>query len=204
MKVFNKTHVLIIEQRLKESGLSNQAILQDLLDHYCCEIEAAMEKGIDFEQAYKNAWNAINPNGVNEIEEELFFMLNFNKQTTMKKIVYLNGFFAATFIATALLFRFNHWPGTPALSVLGFAFLIITSLLVLIAHAKKFNFLTAQAIIRLLSGNTAAILIAIGSIFKIFYFPYANILTVTGFAILITLYIPTFFYHLYKQALTEA
>lgn len=204
MEPFNKTHVILVEERLRQSGLQSESMFHDLLDHYCCIIETDMEKGSDFETAYKNAWNTISPNGLIEIEEELFFMLNFNKQTTMKKIVYACGFCAATFITGGLLFRMNHWPGTPALAIFGFSFLIITCILVLVNGVKKINQLNSQGIIRLLSGNTAAILIAIGSIFKIFYLPGANAITIIGFLFLIFLYIPTFFYHLYKQSVIEA
>ncbi len=204
MEPFNKTHVIRVEERLRQSGLRSESMLNDLLDHYCCIIEAEMEKGIAFETAYQKAWNTISPNGLIEIEEELFFMLNFNKQTTMKKIVYACGFCAATFISAGLLFRIFHWAGTPAIGILGFAFLIITCLLVLINSTKKIRQLNLQGMVRLLSGNTAAILIAIGSIFKTLSFPYANLITLIGFLFLIFLYIPTFFYHLYQQSLSEA
>src|ERR1035438_3773147 len=85
-----------------------------------------MLQGNDFETAYNKAFRAITPNGMHEIQEELFFLLTFKKQTNMKRIIYGFGFFAAFLISTGLMFRIMHWPGATILLFLGFTSLLMT------------------------------------------------------------------------------
>lgn len=203
MEAFNKTHVELITQRIKNGGINNEALAADLLDHYCCIVEEEMSKGKPFEVAYRNAWNSINPGGLNELEEELFFLIHLNKQITMNRLKYLGGFFAATFIAVGFLFYILHWPGGKAISIMGYGSLLFTCIFMLVMSFKKYGSGHKQEKFRLITGNLTGIFIATGSLFKAFWFPGANILLVTGFFILVILYLPAFFYHSYKRSVTE-
>jgi hypothetical protein len=204
MPVFSKTHVEIIEERLRQSGLQNESIILDLIDHYCCIVEEEMDKGRSFDEAYTKAWNSISPNGTIEIEEELIFLLNLNNQIVMKKIMYLSGFFAASTITLSFLFRTLNWPGARVFHILGFSFLFITCLILLVNAIRNKSKLSKQEMARIVSGNSAAFLISLGSLFKSFYMPGANVMMLLGFVILISFYIPMFFHHLYKRSLIEA
>ena len=203
MPVFSNTHIDIIEARLRKSGLKNEGIIVDLIDHYCCIVEEEMDKGISFEEAYNIAWNSISPNGTIEIEEELFFLLNLNNQIVMKKIMYLSGFLAASNITLSFLFRTLHWLGATFFHVLGFSFLFITCLILLVNAIRNKSKLSKQEMARIFSGNTAAFFISIGSLFKSFSMPGANMMMLLGFVVLISLYIPMFFHHIYKRSLQE-
>lgn len=204
MPVFSKTHIDIIESRLRKSGLKNEAIIVDLIDHYCCIVEVEMDKGISFDEAYTKAWNSISPNGTIEIEEELIFLLNLNNQIVMKKIMYLNGFLAATNITISFLFRTLHWPGAKVFHILGFGFLFITCVILLLNGIRNKSKLSRPEFTRLISGNIAALLISVGSLFKSFSMPGANIMMLLGFVVLVSVFIPMFFHHLYKSSLQEA
>ena len=48
------------------------------------------------------------------------------------------------------------------------------------------------------SGFFAAMLISTGAIFKMMFWPYANVLMVLGFMALNLIFMPVFFYHRYK------
>ncbi|OIQ18132.1 MAG: hypothetical protein BM557_07400 [Flavobacterium sp. MedPE-SWcel] len=51
-----------------------------------------------------------------------------------------------------------------------------------------------------ISGYIATTLISTGWFFKIMHWPFAGILLALGFAILIILFFPTFFYNKYKSS----
>lgn len=205
MEVFNKTHVQLIEQRIKLSGLSNPQLIEDMLDHYCCVVEEEMSQGASFDEAYKRAWNCISPNGLVEIENELFLMLNFNKHIQMKKLMYFSGFMAAMFIATGFLFRIVNWPGAMAVSFLGYAFLFIACVTIMVNRFKQKSVTTSKMdSIRMYAGNLTALFISVGSMFKGLHYPGANMMLLIGFVILIGVYLPIFFYHAYKSSLAES
>lgn len=203
MAVFNQTHVELIEQRIKLSGLSNPQLIDDMVDHYCCVVEEEMNKGLSFDEAYKKAWNCISPNGLVEIENELFLMLNFNKHIQMKKLVYSFGFLAAMFVATGFLFRILSWPGALAVSFLGYACLFVVCILVMVNRFKRKATSSKMDTFRAYAGNFTALFISVGSMFKGLHFPGANMLLLIGFIILIALYLPAFFYHAYRLSLSE-
>lgn len=203
MTVFNRSHVQLIEKRIRLSGLTNSQLIDDMVDHYCCLVEEEMDKGASFDEAYKKAWNCISPNGLVEIENELFLMLNFNKHIQMKKLMYLTGFLAAMFIATGFLFRILHWPGAVAVSFLGYAFLFISCVIIMINRFVQKTVSSKMDLVRAYAGNITALLISVGSMFKAFHFPAANMLLLLGFIALIAVYLPTFFYHAYRLSISE-
>jgi hypothetical protein len=159
-----------------------------------------MSAGDDFNDAYNKAFCAITPNGMSEIQEELFFLLTIKTQTNMKRIIYASGFFAAFFISTGLMFRTVHWSYSSQIMSIGFGALIISSCAIFINSLKFSKNHPLQYNIRVVVGFLAALFISSGSIFKTLYFPGANIQIVAGMSLLNFVFIPMFFYHLYKQA----
>jgi hypothetical protein len=200
MAQLNDEQVHIISERIA-AGISNHGLHTDLLDHYCCFIEAEMDCGTDFESAYRLAFRAITPNGMQEIQEELFFLLTLKQQTNMKRIIYSSGFVAAFCISLSLLCRHMHYPGVPFLSITGFGALIITSTAILIKALRHIDHERPMYNLRIIVGFAAALLLSVGSIFKMLLYPGANVLIALGLLVLSFCFIPMLFYHLYKQSL---
>ncbi len=193
----------IIYQRITSDGVTTTALQGGLLDHYCCYIEEEMSNGTDFEAAYRKAFMAITPNGMHEIEEELFFLMNFKKQTNMKRVIYGTGFAAAFLISMGLLFKTLHWPGASVMMFSGFGALII-AIAALWAHSlKHMNKYSGIYKTQIFSGFAAGLLVSSGSMFKTLYFPTANIQIMLGMLLLNLVFLPLFFYQLYKQSISS-
>jgi hypothetical protein len=202
MKQLTDEQVEIIEQRIR-SGLSHSGLVNDILDHYCCYIEEQMNDSVSFDDAYTMAFQAISPNGVHEIQEELFYLLTFKKQTNMKRITYGLGFLAAFLISTGFMFRIFHWPFAGFLMSWGFGALFTTMLMLVITSIKRVPSLTTMANVRTFAGLAAGLLIASGNLFKLHYWPTANIQMLVGMVVLNVLFLPMLFYHMYQQALLQ-
>jgi len=201
MAQLSDEQVELISQRIVADGVTNTGLQNDLLDHYCCYIEAAMER-LDFDTAFEQAFRAITPNGMHEIQEELFFLLTFKTQTNMKRIIYGSGFLAAFFISIGLLSKTLHWPYGNQSLFLGFCALILTSIALFVNSTKFVKAHSATYNIRTWVGFLSAFLISSGSIFKMLHYPGANIQILAGMLPLTFVFIPMFFYNLYKQSLT--
>lgn len=203
MVQLNETEVMAILDKIVADGITNTDLQNGLLDHYCCYIEEKMSQGSDFETAYNDAFKAITPNGMHEIQEELFFLLTFKKQTTMKRVIYGAGFLAAFFISFAFLFIAMRFPGVPFLLITGFSCLLIsvgTLFINAIIHARQHP---RQYNSRMVTVFIAVLLLSTGIIFKVLYFPGANILFTLGMLTLNFGFIPAFFIHLYKQSVAN-
>jgi hypothetical protein len=201
MYLLSEEQVENVLERITKSGLSNRKLTDDLLDHFCCFMEEQIDIGKDFEAAFTEAYKAITPNGAQEIQEELFFLLTFKKQTNMKRIMYGSGFLAAFGISTGLMFKIMHWPGAQVTLLAGFIALIVSVVVLLINALRHIDKHSSAYNARLIIGVAAGFFIASGSIFKIFWMPGANIQMVLGMGIFSFIFLPMFFYQLYKKAI---
>jgi ABC-type multidrug transport system fused ATPase/permease subunit len=193
----------IVCSRLQGEGIADQKLEQDLVDHFCCHMEEHMEEGADFEQAFKEATTAISPNGVKEIEFELYFILNFKKQLSMKRFIFLAGFAAAFLLSTGTMFKTLHWPGANIILFSGFSSLLLAALGT-VAHLLTYLRDSPTSFwFRTVTGVSAATLISLGSIFKLLSFPGANIMYTLGILILNFVFLPLFFYHVYKSGFVK-
>ena len=195
--------VATVQERISSAGHLQRDLLNGLLDHYCCFIEQEMDKGREFEAAYELAFVAITPNGAEEIQEELFFLMTIHKQINMKRIIYGSGFVTAFSISMGLLSRTMHWPQASIFMIIGFSALIISSGAILVNFAK---FVTSHSLVytlRVFTGFFAALLIATGSIFKELHFPLANFLILCGMVLLNFIFIPMLFWFLYQYSVKK-
>lgn len=203
MNQLSEQHIDIVYERLKKSALRNGKLEEDLLDHYCCHIEDAMSKGAEFETAFEDAAKDIAPNGVKEIEFELFLLINFNKQLSMKKTIFIIGFLSAFLLSSGIMFRTMHWPGANVMLVTSLSLVLITMVTVLL---HLFSFTKNQSTLfwfRSITGVVSIMLIASGFLFKMFHMPTAAIQYTLGTLIFNLTFLPMFFYHLYKSGVVR-
>jgi len=126
MNSLTEEQIDYITQIVNKSTIQSEAMKEDLIDHFCCAIEADMQKGTSFETAYNKAYYYICPNGFDEIQRETIFLLTFKNIKKMKKLLYLSGYLSAIGATTTLFMKLNHFPGG------SFALLITTVILLLV------------------------------------------------------------------------
>lgn len=205
MVTLNENQVELICERIFQNPLQDTDLQDSLLDHFCCFVESKMSEGFSFEESIREASVAIAPHGVGEIEEELFFIIHFKTQLTMKRILYFSSFLVAFSLSFYLLFKHLHWPYANVLLQLGNVILLFFALPSLVALAfKNKNGLDKMDKIRLSIGVVAGGLISTGMIFKGLYFPGAGIMFTIGCGIFACLFLPIFFYQLYQKSIQLA
>jgi hypothetical protein len=194
-------HIDTISRKLKDGGIVDARLHADLLDHICCFIEEQGRE--DFDMLLIQAIHLLAPNGLNEIEEERYFLFHFHKQLTMKRILFFCGFATTFLFTTGFTFKLMHWPAAIIFLIGSYLALILTTALIASnavrnarSHSLAFN-------VRIFTGVLAAFLIAVGSIFKLLHYPSANIQFVSGVFLLNFVFLPLFFYQLYNQSLSK-
>jgi hypothetical protein len=104
-----------------------------------------------------------------------------------------SGLFATISLIAGLILKFTHSPGAAFLIVVGiivFSFLFLPLMVVLKTRdqgPKRDIMLTAV-------GSLCGMLFALGTLFKIMYWPYANFLGISGIVTLGLIYIPIHFF----------
>ena len=203
MQQLNDEQVLTILNRIIADGITDNDLQIGLLDHYCCFIEETLLTGTDFESAYNTAFRAITPNGMHEIQEELYLILNYNQHTNMKRIIYLSSFSTVFCISTVIMFKTMHWSGASILFQIAFLLVITTAVILFSNSIKHWKSHTLGYNIRVVTGFIAASLISVGAIFKSLHYPTAGFQIVTGVLLLNLVFLPMFFYHLYRGAILK-
>ena len=192
-------HIDIISAKLKDGGIKDTLLHNDLLDHICTFIEQSDSD--DFDALLQQALYLVAPNGVHEIEEERFFLFHFHKQLTMKRALFFSGFTATFLITTGITFKQMHWPGANIMLMYGYVALLLSIILIGFNAFRHANAHTAAFKARIIIGIVAGSLISLGSIFKLHHWPSANIQFVLGILLLNFLFLPMFFYQLYQRSL---
>ena len=199
MEQLSDHQVILILDRIIAGGVTDKNLQNDLLDHYCCFIEERLRSERDFEMVYNLAFQHITPNGMQEIQQELYFILNSNKQTIMKRIIYLFGFITLFFISTGILFKTSHWPYANILVLISPFLVIATSAILFFNSLKHWKSNSALHNTRAVTGFISALLIGDGLIFKLFHYAGGTFQVAFGVCLLNMVYLPILFYGLYKQ-----
>jgi hypothetical protein len=201
MTVLTEAQFQELENCLISDRLQNVGLHYDLLDHFYCLTTLYMDQGKEFPEAMAQAKKELAPEGFSTIEEEVSIFLQFNFQIQMNRILY-SGAFLATFGQTAyVLFRNLKWPAANAFLILGIMALFFMVLPVLSYRIyKRGKSMEYYVKFRMIIGMLAIALFGLGSAFKVFYLPGANIQILAGTALLALGFFPMYFWQLFTEA----
>jgi hypothetical protein len=107
---------------VRNSGITYSHLLDDLIDHVCCDVEYEMKQGLPFEKAYEKVKQKIGIEGLQHIQDDTLYLIDKNYRT-MKKTMRIFGVLAPILMAFGGLFKIMHWPTAGILLVLGFFFM---------------------------------------------------------------------------------
>ena len=193
-----------IIEKVSSSKLKNRRLRDDLIDHLCCLTEINMDQGQEFENAYEKALNQTAPNGLEEIQKETIFLLNYHKIMFMKRLMYGTGYLFALTAITGVFLKLMHFPGAALLSFiggLGFAFVFLP--LLIINRYKKFAHQVMTERLRWILGVSSAMLFMLASVMKIFHLQGAALMLFISFLVFGFGFLPFLFFRMYKKSITE-
>ena len=122
----NNGHLERITNHLNFSGIKSLSLYDDIFDHYCCKVEELMRQNtMTIDQAIEHAQNDICPDGANQIEEELEYLLIINQNIMLHKIVFsiasLSGFI---FLLSGTAWMSNLLESDVALQFMGLSLIV--------------------------------------------------------------------------------
>ncbi len=195
--------VEFIRTSIDNSSINIQEVKDDLLDHFCCSIENQIQQGVSFEAAYEKTFLQVCPNGLNQIQNELFLLVNLNKILIMNKLKYSLGFMASLGISIGSLFKLMHWPGADHLLVLGLVGFVMLFLPMLAYEKYKGSTQRKAETLKDLLGFASVAVLGIGAIFMIGHLTGAGIIIVGGAALFTFGFLPLLFLGMYRNALKQ-
>jgi hypothetical protein len=163
-----------ISRDVKKQEITFSHLLEDLVDHICCDIENEMQDGLTFYEAYNKVKQKMEPRRLKEIQEETLYAVD-TKYRYMKNTMKISGVAGAILFGIAVLFKIEHWPGGGLMMTLGaliLSFIFMPAALGVLwkeTHSRN-------KLVLFVSAFLAAIFFILGTLFKIQHWTNAGFL----------------------------
>ncbi|WP_462251954.1 hypothetical protein [Ekhidna sp.] len=193
----------IIEE-VNNSSIKSQILKDDLIDHFCCLVEIEMTKGLSFEKALEKAYVQTAPNGLEEIQKETIFLLNYSKIIIMKRVTYLSGYLFSLTWAAGALFKVLNLQGAGMLlgiGGLGIAFIFLP--LLLVNRYRNFAREVMSEKMKYIFGIASIILLLTSITMKMLHLMGASLMLALSFLVFGFGFLPFLFFRMYKKSLDE-
>ena len=139
-------HIDQISRDIRRQEITFSHLLEDLIDHVCCDVENEMQSGLNFAEAYHRVKKKMGLRRLKEIQEETLYAVD-TKYRFMKNTMKISGVAGTVLFGFAALFKIQHWPGAGQMMTLGaviLAFVFLPSALSVLwkeTHNRKRLFL---------------------------------------------------------------
>ncbi len=154
-----------ISSDVRNQEITFSHLLDELIDHLCCDVENEMQNGLSFAEAYRKVKKKMGSRRLKEIQEETLYAVD-TKYRKMKNTMKISGVAGTIMFGFATLFKIQHWPLAGPMLTLGaitLAFIFMPSALTVLwkeTHSTKRLFLFISAFL------TGTFFIA-GTLFKL-------------------------------------
>ncbi len=183
---------------IRRRGVEMEDLQLNLLDHVCSIIEQNLSPDGDFEGYYQSEIRKFYRQNLWEIEEETIQLLIYKNYYTMKKVMLISGTVSAVVLSAGIFFKFMHWPGA-AIGIFVGIFLLSFVFLPLMFILKIKEKQRWKDKISIALGAVIASMISVGILFKIMFWPGANAIIVSAFALLILVFLPLYYINGIRQ-----
>mgnify|MGYP002631963269 CR=1 FL=1 len=197
MAELTELQVELIDAYIKENGVAQNELREDLLDHLCTSVELQIQQGKSFEEAFQHTLNLFGPGGLKQVQTETFKLLT-EMNVIMKKVTFGFGLTSTFLLLAGTIFKLMHWPGANVMMLLGAVFLALVYLPLILTHKLKES-PKDEALLHIL-GFLGLALTTAGVLFKVLHWPGASVTLIGGMGILAFGYVPVYFYKLYQTS----
>lgn len=193
----NETQVELVSAYIRQNGVAQDGLHDDLLDHICTSIENRIRQGDPFEDAFLHTVKLFGPGGLMQVQQDTFQILT-EINAPMKKVIFTFGLTSTFLLLAGTIFKLMHWPGANIMVVLG-AGLLALAYLPLILHFKLKESPSNEYIMHL-SGWVGLTFTVLGVLFKVMHWPGAGVTLLGGLVIMAFVYVPIYFYKQYRTS----
>jgi len=178
-----------ISNDIRNEEISFSHLLDDLIDHVCCDVEYEMQKGLDFYQAYQSVKQKMgSTRRIREIQEETLYSVD-SKYRKMKNTMKFSGIAGTILFGVAAMFKIQHWPGAGILLTLG-AFLLAFVFMPSVTGVLWKETHNRNKLVLIISGFVTGFLFIAGTLFKLQHWPIAGILLLCSVISAVIFFLP--------------
>ena len=196
MKKLTDSQIEFIINEINKSVFSSTTLREDLTDHFCCTVEDEINKGNDFESAYKKAFDRICPEGIDKIGKETLFLMPLKSRKRLGRFVNISGIMAFTGIVITFIMKILHLPYAQIIFLLT-ALISITFCSALFANVLRNS--TGMRKFSSAFGVAGLTLMALSAIFKLLHWPGTIMFLVVSIILCYIAIFPLFFVKMHRK-----
>jgi hypothetical protein len=190
MPELNPQNIDQISQEISRQDITFSHLLDELIDHVCCDVENEMQNGLDFTEAYHVVKQKMGSRRrLKEIQEETLYAVD-TKYRNMKNTMKISGIIGTILFGFATLFKIQHWPGAAIGLTLGgviLTFVFLPSSLVVLWKETK----NKKRVYLFISAFIAGACFITGTLFKIQHWPGAGYILILSVIIGMLFFMPS-------------
>jgi hypothetical protein len=191
MPELNLSHIDQISRDIMRQEISFSHLMDELIDHVCCDVEYEMQHGLSFSEAYKRVKQKMGPRRLREIQQETLYAVD-TKYRYMKNTMKISSIAGTVLLGVGVMFKIMHYFGASPMITAGaliLAFIFLPSSLVVLwkeTHNKK-------RLLLFVSAFFSGLLFILGTLFKIQHWYAANTILVLAALSGTVFFIPALF-----------
>ena len=124
MACLKKDQIEFIRENLKQRSVSRSFLFNEWFDHVCCDVEALMNKGVPFENAYEQISQEMHDSDISTAHKDVQQFLNHKYVGIKKLLLFAFLLFAVSWLIN--LQGIGSWLGLVAFIILSIVYLRIS------------------------------------------------------------------------------
>ena len=195
-------HIDFMYSDIRARGVVTEDLQCNIIDHVCCLAEDRLNHSDNFYRFYESIIPKFCNEKLKELQEETDLLLTSKILYQMKNLLKYTGFLSVILLLLGVVFKMTHTVGAGIVLVIGavlFAFLFIPTTIAL--KYKDQDSYGNKLLITI--GFLIAMIAAVSCVFKVMYWPYANILRVSSVVSFLIIFVPLYYYVKNKRAETK-
>ncbi len=197
MYPLNQQQVELIRQEVLRQDIHLGHLVDELVDHLCCDIEEMIWEGSDFQQAYQRVMEKVKDDGLQQIQKDTLFITD-KSYRIMKNAMKITGVAGMALIAIGIVLRIEHLFPASIFLTAGFFLLVPIFFPVSVMVLRKESKDPGMPLIYL-TALIGGLLLMIAVLLKVMHWPGANPAFIAGYGTLSLGLIPALLVHKLKR-----
>ena len=192
----NEQQIGIIANDVNRAKLTITRLQDELIDDLCCKVESLMEQGLTFDMAYLQIQTDLGIEHLVAIEEDTLLLTDIN-YARMKTTMKITGNISLALLAIGTLLRISQVAGANIILVIGF--ILLSLIFFPAAIFLDYGSTEEKQLTKRLLIIAGCVALMNGVLFKVMYWNGANILLLSGWIIMLGIFLPILFIKKLKE-----
>jgi hypothetical protein len=198
MNALNDKDIEFIYNDIKARGIRESVLLNEIVDHLCCCIEAEFIHGTSFKQAYNQLIGSLEEEALYQLQQQTLLATNLKFQE-MKKTMFSLGTLSVLLLTAGTFLKMAHMPFASISLVLG-GIIVVLGFLPLFFYTVYMEQGEKKNLGLSIVGYITISFLISGVLFRAMHWPGTDKILLIGQILLVVIFLPLYLVNTFKKA----